>query len=51
MTTAQVNQFPTLSIKFETAGYLSILPQDYLWQGAGIPGTYCMGIQAMGKSY
>jgi hypothetical protein len=47
MTAAQVNQFPTLSIKFETAGYLSILPQDYLWQGAGIPGTYCMGIQAM----
>jgi hypothetical protein len=29
---------------------LTIFPQDYLWQGAGIPGYYCLGIQEMGMA-
>lgn len=30
---------------------LTITPGDYLWEGAGIPGVYCMGIQQMGMAY
>jgi hypothetical protein len=47
MTVQQVKQFPTFSINFYQLGPLPIQPIDYLWQGTGIPGQYCMGIQAM----
>lgn len=50
MTNQQVNQFPNMTISMynENANFpLTISPSDYLWQGAGVPGYYCLGIQEM----
>jgi len=45
MTQDQVNQFPTLDFPLKNIATLPLSPQYYLWQGAGIPGYYCLGIQ------
>ena len=47
MTSAQTAQFPTLTLTLDGLGDLTVQPTDYLWQGAGIPGAYCLGIQGM----
>jgi len=47
MTPQQLQLFPTFSINFPGIGDLPIQPIDYLWQGAGVPGTYCLGIYSM----
>jgi len=45
MTPAQVAMFPPMTFAFQGVSGLSITPDDYLWQGTGVPGQYCMGIQ------
>jgi len=47
MTTEQVAAFPPMSFSFTGISSLDMTPDDYLWQGAGEPGVYCMGIQQM----
>jgi len=47
ITDKQVQQFPNFTINFSGLGLLSIQNIDYLWQGTGVPGQYCLGIQAM----
>jgi len=49
MTAAQIAAFPTLTLSLYemTKTPLTIDPIDYLWQGAGIPGYYCFGIQML----
>jgi len=51
MTPAQLAVFPNLTISLYEIHPLTIYPIDYLWQGAGIPGWYCLGIQPMGNSF
>jgi hypothetical protein len=51
MTPAQLAQFPPLTIALYEIAPLTIYPIDYLWQGAGIPGYYCLGIMAMDNSF
>lgn len=47
MTTAQVNAYPALTLNIPGWGDVTWESSFYLWQGAGIPGQYCMGIQAL----
>jgi len=47
LTAQQVQLFPTFSINFPGIGDLPIQPIDYLWQGAGVPNTYCLGLYMM----
>jgi hypothetical protein len=48
MTNAQVADFPPLTLKLKgIPNGLTITGFDYLWQGTGVPGQYCLGIQAM----
>jgi len=49
MTPAQVNAFPNMTISmYGSPNFpLTISPWQYLWQGAGIPNYFCMGIQEM----
>jgi len=49
MTPAQVAQYPSLSVTLAGTTDLAIPQTAYLWQGAGIPGYYCFGIQAAKK--
>jgi len=46
MTAAQVAQYPSLSVTLDGTTDLAIPQEAYLWQGAGLPGYYCLGIQA-----
>jgi len=39
--------FPPLTLVLKGTKGLTISPFDYLWQGTGVPGEYCLGIQAM----
>jgi len=48
MTAPQVAAFPPMQLAFPGINSLAIMPSDYLWQGAGVPGVYCMGVQEMG---
>jgi len=47
LTDEQVAAFPTLTLKLKGTNGLTITGSDYLWQGTGVPGEYCLGIQAM----
>jgi len=49
LTPEQVSGFPNMTFSLYEIHPLPIYPQDYLWQGAGIPGYYCLGIMAMGN--
>lgn len=39
-----------MSFSFTGLDNLSISSEDYLWEGAGVPGVYCLGIQQMDNS-
>jgi len=46
MTPRQVSMFPPMTFNFTgIPNGLSITPYDYLWEGTGTLGQYCMGIQ------
>lgn len=47
MSAAQINAFPVLSFNIPGWGEVSWESSYYLWQGAGVPGLYCLGIQAL----
>jgi len=51
MNSTQVNQYPNMTVIMYTSEEVSfpltIYPQTYLWQGAGQPNYYCMGIQGL----
>jgi len=47
LTNEQVSDFPPLTLVLQGTKGLTISPFDYLWQGTGVPGEYCLGIQAM----
>jgi len=48
MTAQQITAFLPMSFSFTGLDNLSISSEDYLWEGAGVPGVYCLGIQQMG---
>jgi hypothetical protein len=45
MTPAQVGVWPVFTISLPGAPNLPLAPAQYLWQGAGQAGYYCMGMQ------
>uniref|UniRef100_A0A6B2L7J0 Peptidase A1 domain-containing protein n=1 Tax=Arcella intermedia TaxID=1963864 RepID=A0A6B2L7J0_9EUKA len=45
MTQQDLFQFPALTFHFQDTEGISILGQQYLWQGSGVEGVYCLGIQ------
>jgi hypothetical protein len=47
MTNAQLSAFPTLTFNIPGWGDVSWDSTDYLWEGAGVDGLYCLGIQAL----
>jgi len=46
LTNAEVEAFPPLTLNLQGTKGLTISPYDYLWQGTGVPGEYCLGIQS-----
>jgi len=47
----QLAIFPNLTIYLYEILPLTIYPTDYLWQGAGQPGYYCLGIYQMSDTF